>query len=133
MTIDNAAPAPRTYLFVPGDRPERFDKALASAADAVVLDLEDAVLPADKPRARAAVAAGQVLPLGTVLERLAREHPGQVLKVELESEHGRWIYEVRLLQSGGRLTKLYLDAATGETLARRDKERDRDRHGAERR
>lgn len=56
MTIDTAAPAPRTYLFVPGDRPERFDKALASAADAVVLDLEDAVLPADKPRARAAVA-----------------------------------------------------------------------------
>mgnify|MGYP000685699465 CR=1 FL=1 len=47
---------------------------------------------------------GQVLPLGTVLERLAREHPGQVLKVELESERGRWIYEVRLLQSGGRLT-----------------------------
>jgi citrate lyase subunit beta / citryl-CoA lyase len=49
-------PAPRTYLFVPGDRPERFDKALASGADAVVLDLEDAVAPADKPRARAAVA-----------------------------------------------------------------------------
>ncbi len=87
----------------------------------------------DHDRARAAVVAGQVLPLGTVLERLAREHPGQVLKVELESEHGRWIYEVRLLQSGGRLTKLYLDAATGETLARRDKERDRERHGAERR
>ena len=48
--------APRTYLFVPGDRPERFDKALASGADAVVLDLEDAVAPADKPLARNAVA-----------------------------------------------------------------------------
>jgi citrate lyase subunit beta/citryl-CoA lyase len=47
--------APRTYLFVPGDRPERFDKALASGADAVVLDLEDAVALADKPRARDAV------------------------------------------------------------------------------
>lgn len=47
--------APRTYLFVPGDRPERFDKALASGADAVVLDLEDAVAPADKLRARDAV------------------------------------------------------------------------------
>ena len=35
--------APRTYLFVPGNRPERFAKALASGADAVVLDLEDAV------------------------------------------------------------------------------------------
>jgi len=43
---------PRTYLFVPGNRAERFDKALASGADAVILDLEDAVVPADKPRAR---------------------------------------------------------------------------------
>jgi citrate lyase subunit beta/citryl-CoA lyase len=34
---------PRTYLFVPANRPERFAKALASEADAVVLDLEDAV------------------------------------------------------------------------------------------
>lgn len=47
---------PRSYLFVPGDRPERFAKALASGADAVVLDLEDAVAPAAKPAARAAVA-----------------------------------------------------------------------------
>ena len=46
----------RSFLFVPGDRPERFDKALASGADAVVLDLEDAVAPADKARARDAVA-----------------------------------------------------------------------------
>ena len=48
---------PRSYLFVPGDRPERFDKALASGADAVVFDLEDAVLPAAKAAAREAVAA----------------------------------------------------------------------------
>jgi citrate lyase subunit beta/citryl-CoA lyase len=48
---------PRTYLFVPGDRHERFAKALASAADAVVLDLEDAVAPSAKDVARGAVAA----------------------------------------------------------------------------
>ena len=46
----------RTYLFVPGTRPERFAKALASGADAVVLDLEDAVAMADKAAARDAVA-----------------------------------------------------------------------------
>lgn len=49
-------PPPRTYLFVPGTRPERFGKALASGADCVVLDLEDAVAPADKSRARGAIA-----------------------------------------------------------------------------
>ncbi len=46
---------PRSYLFVPGDRPERFDKALASGAHAVILDLEDAVLPDRKDGARAAM------------------------------------------------------------------------------
>ena len=49
------AALPRTYLFVPGDRPERFAKALASAADAVVIDLEDAVGPAAKVAARETV------------------------------------------------------------------------------
>jgi len=49
--------APRTYLFVPGNRPERFAKALASGADAVVLDLEDAVAADAKANARAAVNA----------------------------------------------------------------------------
>lgn len=47
---------PRTYLFVPGNRPERFAKALACGADAVVIDLEDAVAPASKDEAREAVA-----------------------------------------------------------------------------
>jgi len=42
----------RSYLFVPGDRPERFAKALASAAHQVVIDLEDAVMPDAKDRAR---------------------------------------------------------------------------------
>jgi len=47
---------PRTYLFVPGNRPERFAKALASGADAIVLDLEDAVAAASKGEARNAIA-----------------------------------------------------------------------------
>jgi citrate lyase subunit beta / citryl-CoA lyase len=43
---------PSTYLFVPGNRPDRFDKAFATRAGAVIVDLEDAVAPADKARAR---------------------------------------------------------------------------------
>lgn len=45
-----------TYLFVPGNRPERFDKALDSGADRIILDLEDAVSPAEKGIAREAIA-----------------------------------------------------------------------------
>lgn len=45
----------RSYLFVPGDQPQRFPKALASSADAVIIDLEDAVAPARKDAARETV------------------------------------------------------------------------------
>ncbi|MEV1246113.1 HpcH/HpaI aldolase/citrate lyase family protein [Nonomuraea sp. NPDC050022] len=48
---------PVTWLYVPGDRPERFDKAAASGADVVIIDLEDAVAPARKDEARANAAA----------------------------------------------------------------------------
>ena len=51
MSLDGrqkAVVAARSFLFVPGNRPDRFDKAAASGADIVILDLEDAVAPADK-------------------------------------------------------------------------------------
>ena len=47
----------RSMLFVPGDRPERFAKAAASGADAVILDLEDAVVAERRPLARSEIAA----------------------------------------------------------------------------
>lgn len=50
------APA-RSYLFVPGNRPERFAKACAAGADAVIVDLEDAVPAPDKRAARDALAS----------------------------------------------------------------------------
>jgi len=50
-------PQARSFLFVPADRPERFDKAASSGADVIILDLEDAVAPAAKNDARAAAAA----------------------------------------------------------------------------
>ncbi|MDH7804588.1 MULTISPECIES: CoA ester lyase [unclassified Rhizobium] len=46
---------PVAPLFVPASRPDRFHKADQSGADAIILDLEDAVAPADKERARDAV------------------------------------------------------------------------------
>lgn len=49
-----------TYLFVPGDRPDRFAKAQASGADRVILDLEDAVRPDQKAAARDAILAADL-------------------------------------------------------------------------
>lgn len=47
----------KSLLFVPGDRPDRFEKALNAGADAIILDLEDAVTAGKKAEAREAIAA----------------------------------------------------------------------------
>lgn len=86
----------------------------------------------DHERARAAVEAGQVLPLPMLLERLRRTHPGQVLELELERDDGRWIYEVRLLQANGQLLKLDVDAATAQVLQVKRRDAGKERRKAER-
>jgi len=69
----------RSILFVPGNRPERFEKALRSGADAVVLDLEDAVPLSEKLAAREAIAkawpALRLLGVPTMVRINAVEQP----------------------------------------------------------
>jgi hypothetical protein len=106
--------------------PNRRALRLACVALFVLLGQLTVLQPAraddDHDRAREALRAGQVLPLNVVLERLQREHPGQVLDVELERDRaGRWIYEIKLLQTGGRRVKLDVDAATGKLLQRKER------------
>jgi citrate lyase subunit beta/citryl-CoA lyase len=64
----------RSLLFVPADRPDRFAKAAASGADAIILDLEDSVHPDAKDAAAGEVAAFLAQSGGAVL-RLARINP----------------------------------------------------------
>ncbi len=71
----------------------------------------------DHELARKALQQGQVLPLRTVLDQVERDHQGQVIKVEFEHDDGRYIYEIRLLQSGGRVAKLKIDARDGKVLS----------------
>ncbi|MBC7931870.1 MAG: hypothetical protein H7Z38_15020, partial [Rubrivivax sp.] len=85
----------RSLLFVPGDRPERMVKALASGADALILDLEDSVVPAKKAEARAAVRAFLCSCAGRSPERRLGETgllPAQ--------EHMRFFVRVNPLDSG---------------------------------
>ena len=51
IAMTMALASARSFLFVPATRPERFAKALASGADAVIIDLEDAVAPTNKLQA----------------------------------------------------------------------------------
>jgi len=77
----------------------------------------------DQDRARAALQAGEVLSLRTILERIERDHPGQVIEAELERKGGRWIYELKVVQTGRQLIKLEIDASSGEVLRRDERSR----------
>lgn len=70
----------------------------------------------DHVRARELRQNGEVLPLVDVVGKLQQQHPGRVLQVELEQEHGRWLYEVEMLSADGAVWEYKLDAASGELL-----------------
>jgi uncharacterized membrane protein YkoI len=72
----------------------------------------------DHDRARQALDAGEVIPLGAVLERVRRDFPGEVMEVELEHKKDRWVYEIKLLRPGGSLVKLLVDASNGTIITR---------------
>jgi citrate lyase subunit beta/citryl-CoA lyase len=77
-------------LFCPADRPERYEKALARA-DAVILDLEDAVAAADKEAGRAALVAHPLDPARVVvrINGFATEHFGPDLDALASSGYRR--------------------------------------------
>ena len=79
----------------------------------------------DHDRARQALEAGEVLPLHTILVRVEREQPGQVIDVELERDHDnkpdRWIYKIKMLRTGGVLVKLKVDARDGTIIGKKTK------------
>lgn len=88
-----------------------------------------AVADSDHDRARQALEAGEVLPLRTILERVEREQSGQVIDVELERDHRngseRWIYEVKVLRSGGALVKLKINARDGSVISQKARHGDK--------
>jgi uncharacterized membrane protein YkoI len=60
--------------------------------------------------------SGAILPLETILESLNRVRPGRILELELEQEHGAYIYEIELLDPQGQVWELEIDATSGELL-----------------
>lgn len=53
---------------------------------------------------------GELVPLARILELTAQQVPGDVVKVELEDEHGRRLYEIKVLAENGRVRELKFDA-----------------------
>jgi citrate lyase subunit beta/citryl-CoA lyase len=78
--------AARSFLFVPGDRPDMLAKAPARGADALIVDLEDAVAPSAKQSARETTAAwitGLEGPLPDIWVRV--NHPGELFEADVLS------------------------------------------------
>ncbi|MFP7696740.1 HpcH/HpaI aldolase/citrate lyase family protein [Trueperella sp. LYQ143] len=68
---------PLTWLYVPGDRPDRIIKALATKADRVIVDLEDAVAPQKKAEARKNL-------------HLLSEHPDRPTEIRINAINSPW-------------------------------------------
>lgn len=65
--------------------------------------------------------SGQILAIEDILSRSRSLQPGEVVEVELDRDDGRYVYEVKIIDEQDRLHKLYLDAANGELLRRKEK------------
>jgi citrate lyase subunit beta/citryl-CoA lyase len=95
MTSDrhsSKTPLAISYLFVPGNRPERFSKAVEANPDAIILDLEDAVHPDSKAAARAAIWAWQESTPSVSCERYIRLNS---VGSTLFHQDQAWLYDMR--------------------------------------
>ncbi len=73
---------------------------------------------ADHDRARDAVAAGEVRPLGQIMARVGRRYPGRLLDAQLgrRGQNGPWIYRIKILDNQGAVVALTVDGKSGRIL-----------------
>lgn len=82
----------------------------------------------DHDRARSAVEREEILPLSKILGDVRKRFGGRVIKLDLESDDGHYVYELKLITPEGRIIELEVDAATGLPIAGpEDSERDGDK------
>ena len=99
----------RSYLYVPGDRPDMLAKSTGRGADALVVDLEDAVAPSRKDAARA-----------TVAEWLASVPAGPEIWVRVNSESERLRVDLDAVTESPSLRGIVLPKATAASVASLD-------------
>ena len=68
----------------------------------------------DYERALGAVSRGEALPLQEVMARAKQQLRGEVVGTAFSREHGRWIYEFKVVSLGGKMRRVYIDAASGK-------------------
>lgn len=71
----------------------------------------------DFDRALGAVQRGEIRRLSEILPRIEAEFGGRAIETEIETDDGRWVYEIDILAADGRLFEVDVDAVTGETIS----------------
>lgn len=89
---------------------------LMSALLTALFGWSHATADTDQALARKLRAAGIILPLETIAAKAQAAKAGELLEAELDHEHGRYIYEVEILDSAGQVWELKLDAGTAALL-----------------
>ena len=65
---------------------------------------------------RKAVQQNQILPLGKIKRIIEKKTKSEIIYIELEREHGQWVYEFKIVDRKGRLREIYVDATSGKIL-----------------
>lgn len=68
--------------------------------------------------ARRAVELGEALPLIDILAKVRRDLGGEIVGVSFKRKEGLWLYKFKVVEPGGRLVEVYVDAASGRVLKR---------------
>ncbi|MET0026241.1 MAG: PepSY domain-containing protein [Candidatus Thiodiazotropha sp.] len=66
--------------------------------------------------ARRLTEQGVILPLPEILSQVGKLQKGRVLELEFEEKHGRYVYEIELLDDQGRVWEFKVDAHDGRVL-----------------
>lgn len=96
-----------------------YKKAARASLTLVVLLVSNLALADsdhDYDKAQQLHKSGEILSLETILQKLQTSHPGKILEVEMENEHGLPIYEIELLDRHGKVRKIKVNAKTGDVF-----------------
>lgn len=77
--------------------------------------------PLSHEQIREARQKGEVRSLRWVMQQIQPQYPGRLLDAELIQKNGHYIYRIKLLQSGGYVSRLVVDAFTAEILKSRSR------------
>jgi uncharacterized membrane protein YkoI len=104
------------------DGPEKGEQLMKAAGSLLACLLLIMSYADDHDVAKRLKDTGDIVPLATILKTVSTTHPGRVLEVQLQHQHGRPVYHVELVDAHGVVWYLQFDATQG-ALLHKDKEK----------